>query len=320
VNDEPGSTAVLPPSAVPAPQPREVEPQLAVSSTPLEASEWLYERKLDGVRCLVHVAGDEVRLQSRHHHPYAARFPELVEAVRASAREDLVADGEIVAFDGEATSFGRLQTRIASERARTEVGVHLYLFDLIHLGGHDLRPVPLEERKPLLHRALRFADPLRFTDHERAPIDQQPRLLEQACARGWEGLIAKAPRARYRSGRSTAWRKLPCLFREDLAVVGFTPASRSRIGFGALLLGKEEAGHRRYVGKVGTGFDEAHLTTIRTFLERIEIATPPVIDPPRERGARWVEPVVHVRVAFTGWTAAGRLRHPRFLHVVVADE
>lgn len=295
------------------PQPREISPQLATAGGRLEAGTWFFERKLDGIRCLVHVEGGVARLQSRQGQPYAARLPRLAAAAGQQASADLIADGELVTFEGGITSFPRLQ-QLLGRRGPIDTEVWLYVFDLLWFAGRDLRPLPLSERKPQLEDALTFDGPLRLTAQQVAAHDRQDALLAEACEQGWEGLIAKRPTAAYRGGRSRAWRKLPCLSRDGFVVGGWTAGSRT--GFGALLLGRPTPEGLRYVGKVGSGFDDRHRRALEGFLVRIERPAPPFLDAPDDRGTHWVEPVLTVRVEYLGWTSGGKLRQPRFVSVV----
>ncbi len=294
-------------------QPREVTPQLATAGGRLESGRWFFERKLDGIRGLVHVEGERVRLRSRQGRPYADRLPRIAAAVGEQAAADLIADGELVTFEDGVTSFPHLQ-RLLARRAPIETGVWLFVFDLLWLAGRDLRPLPLSERKPRLEDALAFEGPLRFTAHRVAAHDRQDALLAEACEQRWEGLIAKRPTAAYRGGRSRAWRKLPCLSRDSFVVAGWTAGSRT--GFGALLLGRPTPAGLRYVGKVGSGFDDRHRRALEGFLERIERPAPALLDAPDDRGIHWVEPVLTVLVEYLGWTPGGSLRQPRFISVV----
>lgn len=294
--------------------PPRVEAQLAtLTDQPFSASGWIYERKLDGMRLLVHRRDDEVRLRTRRHEDRTRGFPEVVEAVREHVPPDTILDGEVVAFDGSVTSFARLQGRIGLDdptRARaTGIAVHLYLFDLLHLDGLDLRPLALRDRKRLLRSVVDFTDPLRFTPHRNAGGEA---FLEQACARGWEGLIAKRASAPYTGGRSRRWLKLKCASDQELVIAGWTPPQGTRAGFGSLLLGHHTDAGLRYAGRVGTGFTDAALRDLSRRLRDLERPDPPFVDPPRLRGVRWAEPRLVAEIGFTEWTRDGRLRHPRF--------
>jgi bifunctional non-homologous end joining protein LigD len=302
---------------VAAEHPWRVEPQLAVTGGGARARD-VYERKLDGMRLLVHVDGARVQLSSRTHEERSRGFPELVEAVAALGPRDLVADGEVVAYDGPTTSFSRLQRRIGLNdpvRARlTGVAVHLELFDLLHLDGHDLRSLPLRVRKRLLAHELQLVEPLRFVPHHEGDADV---LLADACRDGWEGLIAKDPDAPYRSGRSSAWRKLKCSREGRFLIGGWTEPRGGRTGFGALLLGERDDDRLRYVGKVGTGFSDAMLAELTRALQRLERPSSPFDGPVDLADVHYAEPRLVATVAYTEWTDDGRLRHPRFQRVDV---
>ncbi|MGH2804469.1 MAG: non-homologous end-joining DNA ligase, partial [Thermoleophilaceae bacterium] len=245
---------------------------------------WVFERKLDGVRCLAHRDGAAVRLLSRTDRDMSGQFPELVEALEAEPCEDFVLDGEVVAFEGGITSFARLQ-----RRGRERVAVFLYVFDLLRHEGRDVRGLPLRQRKALLRRALRFEGPLRFSPHRNEHGEE---LFRDACRRGLEGLIAKRADSPYRSGaRSRDWLKLKCHAEQELVIGGFTAPQGSRTDFGALLVGHWENGELRYAGKVGTGFGRATLESLGRRMRELERPDSPFADVhPIPPGARWVEP------------------------------
>jgi DNA ligase D-like protein (predicted ligase) len=274
---------------------------------------WLFERKLDGVRAIVIKSGGQVRLVSRTGRPLVA-YPELVEALAADAAEEFVADGEIVAFEGAQTSFGRLQGRMQIQdpeaARRTGIPVFLYLFDLLYFDGHDLRELPLRKRKSLLRRALAFADPVRCTSHRNEHGEEYYR---EACAKGWEGLIAKRADSPYTSRRSGDWLKFKCSREQELVIGGFTPPQGSRKHFGALLVGYYEDGELRYAGKVGTGFSERVLEDLGARLERLRTDHSPFAGDGLPRDARWVRPNRVGQFGFSEWTGDGKLRHPRYL-------
>jgi len=233
---------------------------------------------------------------------------------RQGARE-FVADGEVVAFEGNRTSFERLQARMqVKDRKEAEasgVAVYLYLFDLMYLDGHDLTGLELAHRKSLLRSALEFDNRIRFTAHRRHDGEGYYR---EACEKGWEGLIVKRASSTYTGGRSRQWLKFKCVNRQEFVIGGYTDPEGSRIGFGALLIGYHENGKLRFAGKVGTGYDDETLERLASRLARRQRKTPPFDagDLPR-KGVHWVTPDLVGEVGFTEWTADGKLRHPRFL-------
>jgi bifunctional non-homologous end joining protein LigD len=279
-----------------------------LTDEPFDDPGWIFERKLDGVRCMAHRdGGGPVRLLSRTDRDMTGQFPELAEALEAQPVGDLVIDGEIVAFEDGITSFSRLQ-----RRGREQVSVFLYVFDLLRHEGRDVRDVPLRERKALLRDSLKFGGRVRYSLHRN---EHGTRLFREACRQGLEGLIAKRADSPYRSGaRSRDWLKLKCHLEQELVIGGFTAPQGSRTDFGALLVGYHEDGRLRYAGKVGTGFDRATLETLGRRLRELERDDPPFADVhPIPRGTHWVEPELVAQIGFAEWTRDGRLRHPRYL-------
>jgi bifunctional non-homologous end joining protein LigD len=285
------------------------------------ADGWLFERKLDGMRILAEQAGTRVRLRSRNGADAGASFPEVVEALEAQQTPDFVVDGEVVAFDGDRTSFAALQPRMhvsnADKARRGGVEVFYYVFDLLHLDGHSTRTLPLTARKDLLYDVFEWTDPLRFTTHVVADGEA---YFARACEQGWEGVIAKRADGPYRSGRTPDWLKFKCEQGQEFVVGGWTDPQGARQDFGSLLLGYfDDGGSLIYAGKVGTGFDRAMLASLGSSLRK-RARSEPAFDArslPASAawrvGVHWVSPELVAQVAFTEWTRDGQLRHPRFL-------
>jgi DNA ligase D-like protein (predicted ligase) len=291
-------------------------PMLAtLTHEPFSDPGWVYERKLDGERCIAARNGDEVRLLTRNAKDLNDTYPELVDAIAAQDTDDFVVDGEIVAFDDAVTSFRRLQQRMQikdpDEARASAVAVYLYLFDIPFLLGRDCMALPLRIRKRLLRDAVRFDDPLRFTPHRN---EHGEAYLEEACAKGWEGLIAKRADAPYSTSRSRDWLKLKCVARQELVIGGFTEPGGSRKGFGALVVGFHDGDALVCAGKVGTGFDDETLVSLHAEMAELEQD-----DPPFDRGelpggaVHWIRPELVAEIGFTEWTGDGQLRHPRFI-------
>ncbi|UPZ33254.1 non-homologous end-joining DNA ligase [Streptomyces sp. LRE541] len=302
---------------------RDAVPGVELASRPMLATlsdrrdfpgDWVFERKLDGVRVLAVREGGRVRLLSRTGNRLDDTYPEIVAALAAQSCTDFTVDGEIVAFLHGRTDFGRLQQRMGLTRRRdveaSAVDVTYCLFDLLRLEGADTTRLPLRARKSLLRRALTYRAPLRLTTHRN---EGGAELLADACARGWEGLIAKRADSPYAPRRSPDWLKLKCSLEQEFVIGGYTEPGGSRAGFGALLLGHFEGEGLRYAGKVGTGFDRRTLLALRGALDELALPASPFTDRVREAGAHWAEPVLVAQIAFTEWTRDGMLRHPRFL-------
>ena len=294
-----------------------VEPELAtLTKERFFDPAWVYERKFDGERCLAYRDRNGVALMTRNRQRVNSTYPELAAALAAQSATDFVVDGEVVAFEGDTTSFSRLQQRLGVRNPPaqliTAVPVVYYLFDVLRADGTDTTGLPLRERKRVLRDLLSFGGPLRFTTHRVAGAKA---YWDQACGRGWEGLVVKRADSPYRSGRSRDWLKFKCENSQEFVIGGFTDPRGSREGFGALLIGYyDAAGRLVYAGKVGTGFDASTLATLLQAMSGLEQPQPPF-----ERGAlpragvHWIRPELVGEVGFSEWTSAGQLRHPRYL-------
>ena len=248
--------------------------------------EWLFERKLDGIRLLAFRSGEDIRLLSRNRLPQ--HLPAVSAAIAALAVTDLILDGEL--------TWGQ-----------ADPGYHV--FDLLRLDGEDITRLPLEERQARL-AALPLSPPLL-----RVPRVTGEKPWERACAEGWEGVIAKRRGSPYEHRRSPHWLKMKCENAQELVVGGFTDPKGARVGLGALLVGYYDGDDFVFAGKVGTGFDAALLRELRARLDADEIPKPPftrAVGLPRLY-AHWVRPEIVVQVAFIEWTGHGKLRHSRLL-------
>ncbi|WP_404362896.1 non-homologous end-joining DNA ligase [Marinobacter sp.] len=296
--------------------PEKVEPMLATLTEDYFSKEdWLFEPKLDGERCLTFHDGKSTNLYSRKPRLLNKTYPELRDALEEQSLS-FVADGEVVAFEGDVTRFSRLQKRMQirdeDEARASDIAVYYYLFDLLYLDGYDLSDLPLRTRKRLLRDVIEFSDPVRFTRHR---DEEGEKFLEEACKNGMEGVIAKDAESPYRKGRSRKWLKFKCVNQQELVVVGYTDPEGERTGFGSLVLGYYRQGKLCYAGRVGTGFDEDTLEFLHEKLQKRERKTSPLDEGGEEgtQGVHWVKPELVAEIGFTEWTEDGRLRHPRYL-------
>jgi bifunctional non-homologous end joining protein LigD len=277
--------------------------------------EWLLERKFDGERCVARKEDGEVRLESRTGKDLTGTYPEVRAALVAQRARGLLLDGEVVAYEGEQTSFGRLQQRLGVSRPSRELmaefPVVFCVFDVLEVDGEDLRARALGERRARLAEAIRVTAGLQLSEAWRG--DSQRRFAE-ACRSGWEGLIAKRADASYAPGRSKDWLKLKCAWEQEFVIGGYTDPAGSRTDFGALLVGYHEVGQLVYAGKVGTGYSEAVLRELGDRLRGLETPESPFVDVRQiPRGTHWTRPELVAQIGFAEWTREGRLRQPRFL-------
>ena len=298
------------------PQPIWVAPMLATLTDERFSREgWLFEPKWDGERCLAFRDGRDLHLFSRNRKRLNDKYPEITAAFHRQKTGSFISDGEIVTFKDGVSSFAKLQQRMQVEHPSADLlrklPVWLYLFDLLYLGQHDTRQIPLRYRKEVLRKTFEFRDSLRFTEHRETEGEAYYR---EACRRRWEGVIAKNGDSVYVSRRTRDWLKFKCSQEQEFVIGGYTDPRGNRIGFGALLVGFYHRGKLVYAGKVGTGYDTGTLQRLGRKLAQLATPTSPFAgDGLPRRGVHWVKPKLVAQIGFTEWTRGGKLRHPRFL-------
>ncbi len=298
-----------------------LRPMLAETrEEPFSDPAWLYELKYDGVRVLAERSGDAVRLLARTGAERTATYPEVARALAHLPLGEFVIDGELLVPDGAGGgSFERIQQRFTqTDRARIARGevdnpVVLQAFDCLGAAGHDLRRLPLAERKRILARFAPRLGVVRFADHVEGDGEALFRAAEQ---HGLEGVIAKRADSPYEAGRRSAkWIKVKAPRHGHLAVVGVLPGKGSRESLGSLALAWQRDGELVHAGNAGSGLDDAAIEAILARVPELRVAEPAFAGAPERppRGTLWLRPVLVCEVRYTEVTGAGSLRQPVFL-------
>ncbi|HET6434944.1 MAG TPA: DNA ligase D [Xanthomonadaceae bacterium] len=274
--------------------------------------DWLHELKWDGYRLLVDIADGRVRLRSRNGLNWTEDYPDIVAAFEALRLDDASFDGELVALDPSGRDdFSLLQRTIEGS---ANAALRYMVFDLTSLAGHDLTGCALLDRKTLLEEVITGVDPVvAYSQHI---VGHGPDVFAASAKQGMEGIISKQVKARYVPGRGTSWLKVKHALSDEFIVVGYTAPKRSRTGFGALLMATREHGALKYAGRVGTGYDDATLRSLRARMKPLERKAPtlvlPAHLPEKPRDVTWIEPELVAEVEYRGLGKEGLLRHPSF--------
>jgi len=294
--------------------PQQQSPQLAsVSANPPEGDDWVSEIKFDGYRLLCWLDHGNVRLLTRKGLDWTDRLPAVANAVSTLGADTALVDGELVALAEKtgASSFPALQAALSSGKDRM---LNLYLFDLLHLDGWDLRQCKLSERKRVLQGLNDWSEMLRYSDHQ---VGNAAGLLREVSKLHLEGIICKRAEAPYRAGRGRDWLKIKCLGREEFIVLGWTPPGGSRTGLGSLHLGYYDKRERlHYAGGVGSGFSDDELERLSARLAELADDPPKalyVAGEPLPKTINWVRPELVAEVQFTSWSGSGRVRQAVYL-------
>lgn len=299
--------------------PDRIDPMKAtLADRPPRGEDWLFEVKWDGVRAVAFINNGEVGLQSRSGIRCERQYPELAVIHHQIAAETAILDGEIAVLDEKGVSrFHLIQPRIAN--ADPNAVAHLvrstpvvyFVFDLLYLDGYDLRQVDLVKRRELLEAAVTPGGVLRISE---AFPNAGVEMLDAARENGLEGVIAKRAGSCYESRRSADWLKIKIVNQQEFVIGGFTEPQGDRDYFGALVLGMYDDGALRWVGNVGTGFDQKTLAALYAKLKPLIVAKCPFAERPKpDRGMTWVRPELVCQVKFANWTTDQRLRAPVFL-------
>jgi bifunctional non-homologous end joining protein LigD len=302
-----------------AEMPASIEPMKATIGDRVPRGKgWLFEVKWDGVRAVAFIDNEEVRLQARSGLRCERQYPELAVIPHHIAASRAVIDGEIAVLDAKGVSqFHLIQPRIANTDPNTiahlvrSTPVIYFAFDLLYLDGYDLRNVALEKRRELLQKVLTPGPTIRISD---AFPDAGEALLDAARENGLEGIVAKHANSGYESRRSREWIKIKIVSEQEFVIGGFTDPQGDRQYFGALVLGVHKDGKLRWVGNVGTGFDQKLLASIFARLEPLITKKCPFAERPKpDRGMTWVKPDLVCQVRYANWTTDDRLRAPVFV-------
>jgi bifunctional non-homologous end joining protein LigD len=285
----------------------------AATATPPAGSSFVHEVKFDGYRLQAALEKGQAVIRTRRGLDWTEKFPSLANAIAGLPIESAVFDGEAVIEDRQGIAdFAALQAALKAGRNET---IAFYVFDLLYLNGHDVKPLPLLQRKEVLEQVISAAPPggpLRYSAHF---VSGGEELLHHMCRLGGEGIVSKHTGKPYRSGRNGDWLKSKCANRQEFVVIGYVPSTSMPKAIGSLVLGYYEKGKLAHAGRAGTGYNLQTARDLFGALEKIRIDKPAAEGPlpvDAKRNVRWVAPSLVAEVEFRGWTAANMLRQAAF--------
>lgn len=286
-------------------------PQLATLVTDIpEGSEWVFEMKYDGYRCIAAISGEAVQLFTRTGKDWTTQFQAIVPPLSRITKGTALIDGELCAFDDKGrTDFSTLKDHLSTGGPLT-----YFAFDLLELDGKELTKAPLTERKTKLEKLLGKIDSSSLVQFSSHVIGNGQKVFDAVSREGHEGIIAKQASAPYRSERTRSWLKIKASKRQEFVIAGWSPSTRKKT-FASLLIGTWEDGKLIYRGRVGTGFTVDSADALQRRLDTSCRSTSPFANVPRSiaKGAKWVRPELVAEIGYTEFTPDGILRHPSFL-------
>jgi len=307
-------------SAPKASIPKNIQPMKAtLVDEPFDDPNWLYEVKWDGYRAVATINKGEVDLISRNNKTFNDKFYAIHKLMQKWSI-NAVLDGEILVLNDKGVSdFGALQ----NWRSEADGELVFYVFDILWYEGKNLMEFPLIQRQAILKEILPTDN-----DHIRqskvfsaSGID----FFNAAQRMGLEGIIAKKADSTYTADlRSREWLKIKVHQRQEVIIAGFTKNDGTNKQFSALVLGVYDKGELKYVGKVGTGFnDKVQKEMMAQFKPLITTKSPFDVEPdvdkpsrfrPKRMGAKptWLKPELVCEVAYAEVTSDGVFRQASF--------
>lgn len=304
-----------------------IKPMLASpTDKAFDSKNWVFEIKWDGVRAILFKNKKNIMIQSRNGNDITKRYPEIVNAARISLRScgSAVIDGEIVILNEKGVpDFHIHQHRINIQDSRAikvlskQSPATYYVFDMLYKESKSLKEFGYLERRAILSRALEVNEYIKISDY----IDEKGKeILRSSKELKLEGIVAKFKNSIYREGtRSKDWLKIKNTKTQDCIIIGYTKGEGVRVNyFGSLVLAVYCPIQQKlkFVGHVGTGFDDETLDLLSSILNKNENDSMPIDRLPYiNREITWLNPVLVVEVKFTNWTKDGILRAPVFIRL-----
>lgn len=299
-----------------------VEPMLSESRDDVPRSaDYLYEVKWDGIRALISLNEGVMKIHSRNRKDITLSFPELLVPEQALRATCGLFDAEIVCLDDDGKPLfkhviHRMQqsTESSVARARAKYPAVCYIFDCLFLDGRPIVNEPLTRRRIWLKDIIRPDTPYRFSD----AVDDGTQLFEAASNLGLEGIMAKEKTGTYQPGRrSPQWLKIKTRHTTECLIIGYTAGKGDRSStFGALHIAQRTENALRYVGKVGTGFDEKLLKSIHAELKTSKPIKRPIKERPLDDAQTvWIDPTRYCEIQYASLTKDGMLREPVFVRM-----
>ncbi len=280
----------------------------------LKNDDYIFEPKLDGTRAMMVKQREKISLINRREYNIRWRYPEL-DLEQCIVCESCILDGEIIVYnDAGLPDFHLLQMRdLVDSHADIKIRSELYpatyvVFDILEKDGKDLRNLPLLERKKYLEKCVGNCKRVQIIPY----TEKGEKLWKFVKSLNLEGVMAKKKYSKYREGRYDDWLKIKYFKTVDAVIVGYTPGMGKREStFGALLLALYDGDNLRFIGKVGTGFDESLSLYLLSKFKKdyVNVVNPPNYD------VIWVKPEFVCEVQYLEVTVDLKLRAPSFKRV-----
>lgn len=295
-----------------------IKPMLAEQSKDIPSIEdYVYEIKWDGIRVQVIKINDDVKILSKSGKNISDNFPEIIAGLKKLEVESCVVDGELVTLDSKGVPvFANIISRLHSSAMSRSHSIKnypavLYLFDVMYVDGRPCHELAFTRRRSMLEMIVKKSEAIRISEI----FTEGQTLFEGTKAMGLEGIMAKRKTGKYHFGkRSNDWLKIKVRNLIDAFIIGYTKGNGDRADlFGALHLCTRENELVKYLGKVGTGFDQQKLNEIFTKIKEHKIISKPISESVEEEyNTIWIADGPECEIQYASYTSNGTLREPVF--------
>lgn len=302
---------------------QDIQPMLSENDTvPPKGKDYIFEVKWDGIRAIITLEDDQIKIKTRNQNDVTLQFPELLISSKAFRATNGVFDAEIVCLDSDGKPvFKKVINRLMSSGETTiqklskSSPVYCYIFDCLYLDGRSLINEPLLKRKEWLNDAVRADTPYRISEH----VEDGESLFEAAKVHVLEGIMAKRKDSKYLPGRrSDLWIKVKVRQSCECVIIGYTSGKGNRGQlFGALHIAEKTGNELQYRGKVGTGFDDNTVKEIFKTLKNTKELKKPVVSGKLldEKISTWLDPKMIAEISYAKLTPDKMFREPVFIRL-----
>ena len=291
---------------------KDISPMLLESEKfPFNDDDYIYELKLDGIRCVAYLDDNKTILRNKRNKDVTNIYPELANIYK-QAKEKCIIDGELIVIGKNGTpDFFALQKRsLLTDKFRIEIEsektkVHFVAYDILFLKDKDLINKSLIERKELLKSNIKeneFLSISRFIEKNGIELFNQTKKLNL------EGIVAKKKDSIYELGkRSKNWIKIKNLLDEDLLICGIKLESNV---IKNLILGDlDKYNTLQYRGKVTATLSKEEKEFLLDFAKKNKVISP-IFKQIKDKSIVWVNPKLTCTVQYMMLTKDGGMRQP----------
>ena len=240
---------------------KNIKPMLiAEEKQPFDDINYIYELKLDGIRCIAYLDKNSVDLRNKRNDKLLFRYPELANINKQIKCEKVILDGELYVMKNGRTDFYEMQRRsLMSDKFKIELAskklpISFTAFDILYKDNKQLTDLPLMERKQILQQCI--------IENERISVsryieNEGKKLFELTTKNDLEGIVAKKKDSKYYFDKRTKdWIKIKNYEEEDFIIMGYSDDN--------IILGQFENGKLEYKGKVALGITKQQWEIIRS--------------------------------------------------------